>query len=350
MMRRSLTILGAAILLALPVSCGGGLANGVAQEPEFDPAGQTQCKVTKSQSNPLIVEWPSADRAQLESEVQSNVVVVAYDGCEMRLLPHCKAPGRYSYRGVTPKEDTVSIRNEDDLYANIPIYAAKFESKLASAGELNVAMTMVGRMETDTPAVRRDQLTGMCDGASHVVAGLTVGAFEFFAGAAAEAGAGVDVMGAGAGARSATQRETLTRDGTPEACRAEGDFSSAPPSGCTALLRVEVIELQADEDEGPAAEPHPPAKPDVSPKPPPTTHKRPPKPPIRSGLDRDKDGVPDPNDQCPDEPEDWDGFQDDDGCPDADNDRDGIPDTTDDCPMDPEDRDGHRDEDGCPDS
>jgi outer membrane protein OmpA-like peptidoglycan-associated protein len=66
-------------------------------------------------------------------------------------------------------------------------------------------------------------------------------------------------------------------------------------------------------------------------------------------LDNDKDGVPDAKDKCPLEPEDKDGFQDDDGCPDPDNDTDGIADVNDKCPLDPEDKDGFEDEDGCPD-
>jgi outer membrane protein OmpA-like peptidoglycan-associated protein len=77
-----------------------------------------------------------------------------------------------------------------------------------------------------------------------------------------------------------------------------------------------------------------------------------PKPPGASGPsphDRDGDDIPDDLDACPDEPEDRDGFQDEDGCPDPDNDGDGIPDAKDRCPNDPEDRDGFQDEDGCPD-
>ena len=49
------------------------------------------------------------------------------------------------------------------------------------------------------------------------------------------------------------------------------------------------------------------------------------------------------------EPEDKDGFQDEDGCPEPDNDGDGIPDAADKCPNEPEDKDGFQDEDGCPD-
>jgi outer membrane protein OmpA-like peptidoglycan-associated protein len=64
--------------------------------------------------------------------------------------------------------------------------------------------------------------------------------------------------------------------------------------------------------------------------------------------DRDKDGIPDDDDGCPDAAEDKDGFEDSDGCPDLDNDGDGIFDIDDACPLVKEDYDGDRDEDGCP--
>jgi outer membrane protein OmpA-like peptidoglycan-associated protein len=65
-------------------------------------------------------------------------------------------------------------------------------------------------------------------------------------------------------------------------------------------------------------------------------------------ADNDDDGILDADDKCPNDPEDKDGFEDEDGCPDGDNDGDGIPDATDKCPQDPEDKDGFQDEDGCP--
>jgi parallel beta-helix repeat protein len=63
--------------------------------------------------------------------------------------------------------------------------------------------------------------------------------------------------------------------------------------------------------------------------------------------DGDGDGIPDVRDQCPDMPEDKDGFQEDDGCPDFDNDNDGIYDAQDKCPNEAEDFDGFEDQDGC---
>ena len=65
--------------------------------------------------------------------------------------------------------------------------------------------------------------------------------------------------------------------------------------------------------------------------------------------DKDGDGIKDDVDKCPNDPEDKDGFEDEDGCPDLDNDKDGIPDVKDKCPNDPEDKDGFEDADGCPD-
>ena len=65
--------------------------------------------------------------------------------------------------------------------------------------------------------------------------------------------------------------------------------------------------------------------------------------------DPDRDGIADAQDKCPVEPEDKDGFQDDDGCPDPDNDQDGVADAQDKCPDQPETKNGFQDDDGCPD-
>jgi outer membrane protein OmpA-like peptidoglycan-associated protein len=60
--------------------------------------------------------------------------------------------------------------------------------------------------------------------------------------------------------------------------------------------------------------------------------------------DDDHDDIINEHDKCPNEPEDYDGFQDADGCPDPDNDQDGIPDDRDECPDDA----APGSPDGCP--
>ncbi|MFI5297760.1 MAG: thrombospondin type 3 repeat-containing protein, partial [Polyangiales bacterium] len=86
--------------------------------------------------------------------------------------------------------------------------------------------------------------------------------------------------------------------------------------------------------------------------------------------DTDGDGIPDRLDKCPDKPEDLNGYEDTDGCPEGgppklpqtrcadgslsapggtcDSDKDGLTDDVDVCPLEAEDKDGIVDEDGCP--
>lgn len=74
-----------------------------------------------------------------------------------------------------------------------------------------------------------------------------------------------------------------------------------------------------------------------------------PAPPPPEEPDTDGDGLKDSVDSCVLEPEDKDGYLDEDGCPEIDNDLDGLLDAADSCPLEPEDPDGYQDADGCPD-
>ncbi len=237
---RTLTPL--ALLAVFASGCGGSSLSPSA--PEFTPKDQTTCKVHKSQSNPLIVEWPSADRASLETRSRQGLVVVRYDGCELELLTRCHAPGTYRYTSVSPKKDSLRIRNEDELWASMPIGAASLEGKLRNGGELGVNMTLVGTYQSDRIAVAKSDLEGLCDGATHILGGLSVGAFEFFSTATGSQGGGATVAGVGASASSSSSQEVLATDGRSDACDASSSKDTEPPDGCAALLRIEVIPLE----------------------------------------------------------------------------------------------------------
>jgi OmpA-OmpF porin, OOP family len=70
--------------------------------------------------------------------------------------------------------------------------------------------------------------------------------------------------------------------------------------------------------------------------------------PVAFMWDSDGDGIPDHLDECPFEPEDFDGYKDGDGCPDPDNDGDGVLDINDLCPNIPANVDGFPGRNGCP--
>jgi hypothetical protein len=231
------------VVLGAALACGACGRAGAPEPraPEFAPDSQTKCRVAKSSARPLIVEWPASDRAQLEAAAKRGVVAVRYQGCEMEVLARCSLPGSYKYTPTTRKLERVAIRDMDELYAELPVGAAKLEGKLEQAGELEVAMHVVGRF--DAVPTEDEGLQGSCSGATHAITGLTAGAFEFSSGASSSAGAGASVLGAGAGTRAERTKQLINRDGQAEACVRATSGDELPPDGCAALLRIEVTPL-----------------------------------------------------------------------------------------------------------
>lgn len=248
-----------ATLLALSVSTGAcGAGDAIAETPEYDPEDQAKCSVMKSAKEPLIIEWPATQRAKLEAMAGRGAIAVRYDGCEMEVMAGCRVPRGYAYTATTRQKERINIKDEDELYARLPLGAARLSANLEKAGELNVSMTIVGTFETDRSLVHRDELEGACGGATHVVDALIVGAFEFYAGAQAEVGAEGGVGEVGAGAKSAAEKSMLRTAGEEKSCETSTDSDEAPPDGCGALLRVEVSMIAAARSRSPVAAPDPP--------------------------------------------------------------------------------------------
>jgi hypothetical protein len=242
-MRVARALVPAFVALGAASCAGGNAASQLVKAPAYEPVGQTQCSVGKSQTRPLIVEWPSSDRLELETKARDGVVVVRYVGCDMDVLERCSVAAKYRYLAGTRKQDKLVLTNADDLYANLPVGAAKLEGTLERSGQLTVDMDLVGRFEADTPTLRAEDLQGDCAGATHFVYGVTVGAFDFYAGGAASIGAGAGAGGAGVGAHSKAERQTITRDGDVGACDKSNPDDKTPPPQCGALVRIEVVPL-----------------------------------------------------------------------------------------------------------
>jgi hypothetical protein len=229
---------------SVAVACGGGnLASNLTAGPTLTPKGQARCGEARSQERPLIVEWPSSDRMTLETRARQGVVVVRYVGCDLEVLSRCRAPVKYGYTGGTRKIDKIVMKDADDLYANVPVGAAALEATLKRSGQLTVAMNLVGRYESADAIVGVDELQGECTGATHFVYGVTVGAFDFFAGGEASMGASANFLGAGAGAHSESERSSLSSDGDMTACEKATPDDKGPPAQCGALVRIEVVPL-----------------------------------------------------------------------------------------------------------
>lgn len=204
---------------------------------------QPSCKVVSNALDPLVLEWPAADRAQLEALSRARTVAVRYDGCTLEVLPRCTLPGTYRYTPLTPRRDALHIRDEDHLWTELPLGAAKLEGSLRRDGQLDVEMAVAGRLHLEGGPGLSSPVDPACVGATHWVHGITVGAFAIYSGANSELSAEAKVGNAGLGARRERTRRVLREDGDLDACAHEDSTASTPPHGCGGSLRVELTKI-----------------------------------------------------------------------------------------------------------
>ncbi len=235
--------LGLSIVCLALLACHRSPAERLARTPQLEIPGHSKCSVGGSSSAPLVVEWSAADRASLEARLARGVVAVRAQDCEVEVLRQCEVPGQYSYLGLTRKNDRVKIRNTDELYAQLPIGAARLEAKLARQGSLDVEIALVGMLEAPSEQPARGAFKGDCQRATHLITGVQIGAFTFLAGGAGEIRGGAGVGEIGAGAASTAARETLSADGEPARCDVAATTDARAPEGCGALIRIELTAL-----------------------------------------------------------------------------------------------------------
>jgi hypothetical protein len=223
-------------LSGLCVLVGCGSSGLIRPAPPKDPTALGKCHVAASQTSPLVTEWPASEKAHLEGMIREGAVVVAYNGCDMHLLTECRPKGTYSWQRTTLATDTIEIRNEDELYAKLPLGAASLEGELKTSGRLAVRTTVAGQMKLTGVATTDIPTDGGCAGATHVISGLSVGAFKLLAGGAASAKGSASYMGAGGGGSSKSEEVLVREAGDPKAC---ADTTDEKPNGaCQSPIQI----------------------------------------------------------------------------------------------------------------
>ncbi len=221
----------------LAVACGPpGFVAPLAQAPEI-PGGQTKCHLAANQDDPLVTEWPAPEKANLEARLGDGSVVVAYSGCTLRILPRCRVGGGYHWKRTTIATDTIEIHNADELYAKLPLGAASLEGELQRSGRLAVQTRVSGQFQLDGFDAAQIPRGSACEGATHVVGALSVGAFELRSGGTAK----LDAQGSFAGVASvhggSHSDETVVREaGSPAKC--ESSTESAPDPDCASPIQM----------------------------------------------------------------------------------------------------------------
>jgi TPR repeat protein len=245
-------------------SCGGGAGNtlrpGDYKGTDALDAAAPKCEGAPKFARPLTVDLDSDTRSDLEASMKGGVVVVAYDCVSLKVLDSCKpASGEYAYAGTSLKEEVVSMKGLDELQVNLPLGAASLSSEVKAGRTIDLALVSVGRRTAGLSGVKRSELTGGCEGATHFLQKAFVGAFSMATGSAGKIAAVADIFAYSGSGASESERSAARKDGSLEACHTSDPDADKPPAQCRSPLRVELIPIVDDLAKEPAPAPPPPA-------------------------------------------------------------------------------------------
>lgn len=218
--------------------CGGLIPTSSAPPSPTLPADPTpleRCRVGASSTSPLVTEWPASEKSHLQSLAALGPVAVSYTGCELQIVESCRLTGQYSWQRTTLATDTVEITNADDLYAKLPIGAVSLEGELERTGRLAVRTTVAGQLrliegfETGGPG-------SACSDVTHVVSGISVGAFKLLSGGATSASGGASAGAVGLGGKHESREAVVREAGIPGACSESSE--EAPDAQCASPIQV----------------------------------------------------------------------------------------------------------------
>ena len=229
-MRRAVSFaFQSSVVLSLATTgCGSApLADAAMPNGGRDPSELAKCKVAASQDQPLVTEWPAPYKARLEALLQGGAVAVEYTGCELKIVDRCKLSGSYAWKQTTLSTDSTEIRNEDELYAKLPLGAVSLAGDLKTRGRLYVQTTVSGQLQLVGKAADDATSGAECSRATHLVSALSVGAFKLVAGGEVSVRAGADSGPVEAGGAAAQSKAILRAAGNPESC---AHATSADPS------------------------------------------------------------------------------------------------------------------------
>ncbi len=244
---RGATSLSAAGLLLAQTGCGGGpdiKARDVSVAEAEGTNKEALCQSANDRDNPLIVEWPGTHKVDLESISNRGIVVVRFQGCKLEVLPRCEAKGKYRFEAVTPQRDALEIKDNNDLFSKLPVASSSLKAELASGKMLKLDYVVVGqKLSADEP----EELGGACEGGTHYVRTISVGAYHLETASMAKGGADVDVGILAVGGHSDSSKNRQRNSGDVSGCAAKNDLDekNLRASGCSAPVRLGLAPLSA---------------------------------------------------------------------------------------------------------
>jgi hypothetical protein len=203
-------------------------------------------EAAKGHDRPFVVEWDATDLASFEAKAARDTVVVRYEGCELEILHQCSdavAAGKLGAYGAPQFTSGTSqgfeIENEGELYAKLPLGAAKLAGRVSAGEALSLSYYVTGVATSSRAELYADELAAYpgCEGATHFVWAYNLGAFELSTKERRAAELEVGVGNAGAGAKGSTKRAQLSQGGKLAACEEQDQ------RGCRVPIRLSLRDI-----------------------------------------------------------------------------------------------------------
>ncbi len=228
----SLVLLGSAVALS---ACGGGAELPRAKAPSA-PDAEARCRAATRSESPLVTEWSSAEKANLQARLRSGGLAVEFTGCSMRPITGCTVRGSYRWQRTTLSSEAIEIHNQDELFAKLPLGALALEGELARSGRLAVRTAVSGQyvLEGSTAADVPDY--GDCSAATHLLVGVSMGSFKLHSGGTLQAGGGVAAGEYQAGAKTSSSESLLRESGDFDSCKQATD--EQPEMNCSSPIQA----------------------------------------------------------------------------------------------------------------
>lgn len=198
----------------------------------------------------LVVDAPAEDRKAMEEMLKRKRVPVArYDCKTLVLLERCKLDSEFTYTGTALRDRLVRVASADEATANIPISSASLRASVASGQKVDLALAEVGsRVSSFELLTRRDLGANRpqdCEGATHFIHKVDVGAFALAQHASGEAATAAQLWTASATGESRSDRSSTRSEGKVESCRTASEKDSVSPENCGVPLRVHLRRIEA---------------------------------------------------------------------------------------------------------
>jgi hypothetical protein len=158
--------------------------------------------------------------------------------------------GEYHWQRTTAATDSLEINDSDELFAKLPLGAASLEAELKRSGKLAVKTTVSGQLRLENASLTEVPREGACAQATHLLTGLSLGAFALTAGGQKDTKLGAEVSIVGTGVKTERSADLLRSAGDFDSC-AQGTNES-PHVNCASPIQAFLTPLPGrTEEEGP---------------------------------------------------------------------------------------------------